>query len=159
MVKSPFAVCLFVQAPILAVKLFITVTVAVSFFRLLPVFKSCTLKLSKVVFPIEGYSGEGVNKILMPCSLSSHSWVALPNIYGLYVELVLVLSCFRVLLLTPEGACISLMLKSKSHIILSFATANFHLRSLKFLLLSSFCFLVSFRNYDCKGSCKMMVLK
>ena len=56
MVKSPFAVCLFVPAPILAVKLFITVTVAVSFFRLLP-FKSCTLKLSKVVFPIEGYSG------------------------------------------------------------------------------------------------------
>jgi hypothetical protein len=57
MVKSPFAVCLFVPAPIFAVKLFITVTVAVPFFRLLPVFKSRTLKLSKVVFPIEGYSG------------------------------------------------------------------------------------------------------
>ena len=77
-------------------------------------------QLSKVVFPIEGYSGEGVNKILMMCSLSSHSWVALPNVYGLYVELVLVASCFRVLLLTSDGACISLMLKSlKSHIILS----------------------------------------
>jgi hypothetical protein len=99
------------------VELFITVTVAVSFFRLIPVFKSCTLKRSKVVFPIEGYSGEGANKIFMPCSLSSHSWVALPNIYGLYVELVV--SCFRVLLLTSEGDCISLMLKSKSHIILS----------------------------------------
>src|SRR5262245_33546529 len=90
-------------APILAVKLFITVTVAVSFFRLIPVFKSCTLKRSKVVFPIEGYSGEGTNKILMPCSLSSHSWVALPNIYGLNVELVLVVSCLRVLLLTSDG--------------------------------------------------------
>jgi hypothetical protein len=55
-------------------------------------------------------TGEGVNKILMLCSLSSHSCVALPNIYGLYVELVLVVSCLRLLLLTPEGACISLML-------------------------------------------------
>src|SRR5215467_14322034 len=120
MAKSPFAVCLFVPAPILALLLFITVTVAVPFFRLLPVFKSCTLKLSKVVFAIEGYSGEGVNKILVLCSLSIHSWLGLPNIYGLYVELVLVVSCFRELLLTPEKACISLMLKSlKSHIILS----------------------------------------
>ena len=58
--------------------------------------------------------------MLMPCSLSSHSWVALPNIYGLNVELVLVVSCFRVLLLPSKGGCISLMLKSlKSHIILS----------------------------------------
>src|ERR1700739_1845285 len=63
---------------------------------------------------LEGYSGEGVNKILMLCSLSSHSCVALPNIYGLYVELVLIVSCLRLLLLTPEGACISLMLKSSN---------------------------------------------
>src|SRR5215467_14353496 len=100
--------------------LFITVTVSVTFFRLIPVLKFCTLKLSKIAFAVERYSGEGVNKILMSCSLSSHSWVALPNIYGLYVELVLVANCFRLLLLSSDGACISLMLKSlKSHIILS----------------------------------------
>ncbi len=81
--KSPLGVPLFLPVPTLAVKLFITVTIVFTFFRRLPVFKSCTLKLSCVRFPTEGYSGEVLNKILTLCSFSIHSWVALPNTYGL----------------------------------------------------------------------------